>query len=221
VKRIFSNLATSIDGKIATAKRSHFSLGTAADQAQMQVLRGQCDAILMGASSLRAFKRPCLYRKAKPGKQPFNVVVSRDLRGLDPKWPFFTSPELRGKRLLVATGRVPAARKRALQSHAKIIELGAASREDRSASAIVRALSKEGIQRLLVEGGGEMMWLFVREDLLDEIHVTLVPKIVGGADAPTLVEGAGFEVSGIRSFKLKSLRRVGDELFLVFSARRR
>lgn len=211
---IFSNLAVSIDGKIATAKRSHFSLGTKADHAQMQVLRGRADAIFMGASSLRAFKGPCLYRKAKPGRQPYNVILSRDLRGLDPKWPFFKSPELDGKRVLLVTGTVPASRLKAFERSSRVIALKAP--RGKLASSAVKVLSKLGIKRLLVEGGGELMWEFVSEDLLQELNVTLTPKIVGGRGAPTLVEGEGFDVSGIRSFRLKSVKRLGHELYLVY-----
>ncbi|MCC7441378.1 MAG: dihydrofolate reductase family protein [Bdellovibrionales bacterium] len=214
---VFSNLATSIDGKIATARRSHFALGTKADHARMQVLRGRCDAILMGASSLRAFKRPCLYRKARPGRQPLNVVLSRDLSGLDPNWPFFASAELEGKRVLLTTGKVPPARLRRFASLATVVALPpSASRAGKVAEAIVRALGKLGVRRLLVEGGGEVMWHFVSRDLLDEIHLTLTPKLVGGREAPTLIEGEGFEVDTIRTMRLSSVRRIGHELFLVY-----
>src|SRR5436190_2244479 len=84
---IFSNLATSLDGKIATADRSHFYLGTPADRLQMQVLRKKADAIVMGASTLRSFKGPLLIRGAK--SHPLNVVVSSTLSGISPAWRFF------------------------------------------------------------------------------------------------------------------------------------
>src|SRR6478672_6851800 len=50
---IFSNLAISLDGKIGTRKRNLFPLGTAEDRREMNILRLQCDALLMGASTLR------------------------------------------------------------------------------------------------------------------------------------------------------------------------
>ena len=59
---VFSNLATSIDGKIGVASRAHFMLGTKEDAAEMMRVRRESDAILMGASTIRAYKSPCLIR---------------------------------------------------------------------------------------------------------------------------------------------------------------
>src|SRR4051812_39699086 len=98
---VFSNLAISIDGKIATASREHFPLGTPADREQMQVLRRECDAVLMGATTLRAFQKPLLAEGAS--KQPLNVVLSSKLDGISPAWQFFTSPKIR-RLLFVGAG---------------------------------------------------------------------------------------------------------------------
>ena len=65
------------------------------------------------------------------------------------------------------------------------------------------------------------MWDFVRENLIDEYHVTLTPKLVGGREAPTLVDGDGFEPRDILNLRLKSCRKVGDELYLVYGKTRR
>ena len=86
---IFSNLATSLDGKIATSNRGHFPLGTPADRKQMQVLRKKADAIIQGAGTLRAYRLPLLVSDSK--RQPLNIVLSSKLEGCISKWGFFTS----------------------------------------------------------------------------------------------------------------------------------
>ena len=53
------------------------------------------------------------------------------------------------------------------------------------------------MDRLLVEGGGELNWEFARLDLIDELFVTVAPTLLGGRDAPTLLEGAGFKYEGV------------------------
>ena len=53
------------------------------------------------------------------------------------------------------------------------------------------------------------MWDFIEPGLLDEIHLTLTPRIVGGNQAPTLVDGKGFAPREVRSYRLKSCRRLG------------
>src|SRR5690242_16876677 len=89
---IFSNLAISLDGKIAPRNRGFHPLGTELDWEQMQALRSQCDALLIGASTFRTFRKPSLVTGAK--KQPINMILSSNLQGISPRWEFFQTPEL-------------------------------------------------------------------------------------------------------------------------------
>ena len=206
---IFSNLATSLDGKIATRSRALYPLGTPADRKQMDVLRRKCEAVLIGASTLRAYKKPCVVSR---GPQPLNVILSSALEGISPRWPFFTDPRIR-RLLLVGAGT---SRKRilAFQKSCDVVILGKGGSP--SAKQIVGALKRCGIKKLLVEGGGGVMWEFVRQNLIDEFHVTLTPKIVGGRTAPTLVDGMGFEPRDVLLLQLQKCRILGDELYLTY-----
>jgi riboflavin-specific deaminase-like protein len=206
---VFSNLATSLDGKIASADRGHFYLGTPADRLQMQVLRRRADAILMGASTLRSFRGPLRIRGAK--KHPLNIVLSSSLAGISPKWAFFTNGDTR--KLLFATERAPAARRRAI---AKVADLVVLDSRKPVAPQIVRALEARGVKRLLVEGGGSVMWDFVSAGLLDEVHVTLTPWILGGTEAPTLVDGPGFPAGKAAKLRLVRAKRLKNELYLTY-----
>jgi riboflavin-specific deaminase-like protein len=209
---IFSNLATSLDGKIATVRRGHFPLGTPADRRQMLVLRKRADAVIVGASTLRSYPAPML--SGATGKQPINIVVSSRLEGFSPRWQFFMEP--RTRRVLFVGPETSDASLRKFDSLAEIYRL---KKGGSSARQITKILSKLGVRRLLVEGGGGLMWDFVHAGLLDEINLTLTPRIVGGAEAPTLVDGDGFGPGEIADFKLKSCRRLKDELYLVYSAK--
>jgi riboflavin biosynthesis pyrimidine reductase len=52
---------------------------------------------------------------------------------------------------------------------------------------------------------------------VDEVHLTVCPKIFGGADAPTLAGGEDvLKLADAAGFRLKSMRRVGDEMFLIY-----
>jgi riboflavin-specific deaminase-like protein len=216
---VFSNLATSLDGKIATASREPFYLGTPADRKQMQVLRKKCDVLLMGAGTLRAYQKFCGVRGAPSNRQPANAIVSGALDGVSPRWSFFQDPEL--KRLLFVTSPkdLSATRRKEFEKTSEIIELAPATARRPTSFQIVQALEKRGYKRLLVEGGGEMMWHFASQNLIDEYNVTLTPKIVGGTESPTLVEGRGFSPEDILQLKLKQCKRLGDELYLVYRKR--
>ncbi len=207
---VFSNLAISVDGKIATRSRVHFPIGTPADREMMQVLRKRSDAIIMGATTLRAYRSPLLVKGAK--KQPINIVLSSKLEGISPRWRFFKDSSTR--KILFVSKDAPAYRVREFQDVAEVIRIPSRTG---LAKRIIRELSKRGVKRLLVEGGGQLMWDFIEPNTIDELYVTLTPRIIGGAGAPSLVDGKGFEPPGVVNLKLKSLRRIGDELYLVYA----
>lgn len=215
--KILSNLAISLDGKIATRSRVHFPLGTPADRKLMQVLRKRADAILMGASTLRAYRKPLIASGAR--RQPLNVVVSSRLAEISPSWPFFADARI--KRLIFVAHDAPESAVRKFTPRSEVIRLARPSSRNPIARQIAAALERRGIRTLLVEGGGQVMWDFAEPDLIDEYYVTLTPRILGGAEAPTLVDGAGFGPARVLNLKLKSCRRLGDELYLIYTKSRR
>ncbi len=208
---VFSNLATSLDGKIGLADRSHFPIGTSEDRKHMQVLRKQCDIVIFGAATLRSFQRPCGIRDGS--RKIWNGVISRNLEGFSPDWPFFTSPDI--DRILFVQEDTPADRLRPYEASSKIVKLKKSG--EPTAHQILNSLQQfQGISRVLVEGGGAVMWDFASQDLIDEYHVTLTPRILGGAEAPTLVDGLGLTKEQVINLKLNQCRQVGDELYLIY-----
>jgi len=85
--------------------------------------------------------------------------------------------------------------------------------------AALRWLRREwGVKRLLCEGGGELNEGLFRAGVVNEIYLTLCPLILGGRDAPTAADGKGVEkLSEAIPLALKSLKRAGSELFLVYT----
>jgi riboflavin-specific deaminase-like protein len=72
------------------------------------------------------------------------------------------------------------------------------------------------VNRLLCEGGGELNGALFRAGLVNELHLTVCPKIFGGRNAPTIADGAGvLKLGDATRLRLKSLKRAGAELFLV------
>jgi riboflavin biosynthesis pyrimidine reductase len=70
---------------------------------------------------------------------------------------------------------------------------------------------------LLCEGGGELNGALFRAGLVDELHLTVCPKIFGGRAAPTIADASGVSrLVNATHLELKSMKRVGDELFLVY-----
>jgi riboflavin-specific deaminase-like protein len=205
---VYSNLAVSIDGKIATESREMISLGSAKDLRLLRKLRNRAEVVVFGAEVLRAFQNACL--PLDPKRRVVNAVLSHSLERIDPKWPFFRSDRI--DRVLYVTEKIPAARAKKFSAVCEIVRI----RGKDVAKEILSDLARRGIRRVAVEGGGAVMWEFVRVDAVDEYYVTVVPRIVGGKNAPTLVDGKGFAPKDLRNLRLKRSRRVGSELFLVY-----
>lgn len=217
---VFTNLAISIDGKIATKERIPFSLGSKHDHQLMDQLRAGADVVIMGAGTLRVHKKFILVKsKSNVTKrlargmesQPANAILTTAL-DLDPNMDFFKNP-IR-KRILFFTKKPKGKSLKFFESRCLLIQLPSGHGQARC---VVDHLVRLGHKRILHEGGGASLFDFVKDDLIDEWNITLTPKIVGGRSAPTLVDGDGFTVSKIKKYKLARVKRLGSELFLRYT----
>ena len=211
---VFSNLAMSLDGKIGTSKRGLFLLGSSEDHRNMIVLRKTCDSILVGATTLRSYRKPALIPKSR--RQPAQIILSTALEGISPSWEFFKSPDL--QRILFVKKNPHPKKLQEFTRTSEVIVLED-SKKKSTASQVINHLKKKGFKRLLVEGGGGIMWDFAKENCIDEYHVTVTPKILGGTDSPTLVDGKGFLPGKALHLSLIQCRIVLNELYLTYRKR--
>ena len=74
------------------------------------------------------------------------------------------------------------------------------------------------MDRLVCEGGvGELNAVLFQQELVYELHLTICPVIFGGRTAPTLAGGEGIKhLADAAQFKMCSMKRVGQEMFLVY-----
>lgn len=197
---IFMNMVSTIDGKILTGDRDEpvMDLGSTLDHATMRYLESQADAVLIGAGSLRA--TPSIWY-ATPLKR---IVMTRQ-GGLPYSSRFFTdAPEL----TFVAGGddELPRGVKR-LPSDLSVL------------LATLRTAHK--VDRLLIEGGSEINSVFLRADIVDELYLTIAPKIKLGREVPTIAGGEPLLRSEVQNWSLVSCHPVQDELFLHYRRDRR
>lgn len=205
---IFTNLAISMDGKIAARDGRGVPLGSKEDQRHMARLRAKCDAVVWGASTLRGY--PHAVRAVK-GKPLWHVIVTASL-DLDPAMPYFGARGV--KRLLIVPGGIPEER---LDPFRGSCEIAPYRKPATFAVDAVRALASRGCARILLEGGGATIFPFAAANLVDEWNITLTPKIIGGRNAPTMVDGEGFDGRHIKRYRLTSSRRRGDEIYLKYA----
>ena len=82
---------------------------------------------------------------------------------------------------------------------------------------LMEILYNKGIKSILLEGGGTLNWGMFKEGLVDEVSDYIAPKIFGGKDAPTYVDGEGFKtVDECVKLELKNFYRLGEGIVLEF-----
>ncbi len=197
------NMVATIDGKTVMGTRNDpvGDLGSAADHAAMRRIEDACDAVMIGAGTLRA--TPKLHFDPRLQR----IVVTRS-GALDFEGRFFTdAPE----RAVVATpeGRVlgPPDGVSVWQGGTEGVDLAALLGWLRAA---------RGIRTLVVEGGSDLNAALIGADLADELFLTLAPKVKLGADTPTYAGGVALAREALQAYTIVEQARVGDELFIRY-----
>lgn len=218
---VYVNMAMTADGKITSSRREEPRFASRRDKRTMDKLRAEADAVLIGAGTLRGDDPPLhvrdpemkAYRRSlgKP-EHLLNVLVTATA-SVDAGARFFTSREAAG-RIVATVEDAPADRLERLGHVAEVWTLG---RGRVDLVELLARLKARGVARLLVEGGGELNWSFFERDFVDELYVTVAPSILGGRDAPTLCEGAGFAMAAQRRLRLVSSEVVEDEIYCRYA----
>ena len=221
---VYLNMAATVDGKITSATREYPRLTSRYDRDMMDRLRAEADAILVGARTLRS-DNPLLHVRAQEmqayrrslGKPDslLKVAVTASL-DLDLNSRFFDDTH-GSDRVIATVEEAQQDRLAGFESRARIWKLG---RRRVDLRLLLERLKQEGVERLLAEGGGELNWALIEHDLVDELYLTVAPTLLGGRDAPTLLEGTGLSMASRRRLQLIDLHREGDELYLRYAVER-
>jgi riboflavin-specific deaminase-like protein len=219
---VLVNMAMTADGKIATANRRVHSFSSKRDLEHLYELRATADAVMCGARTVE-MSRTILgtggekFRKQrlKRGLAEYNLRVIVSGGGfINPRAKIFKkhfSPVI-----ILTTARASKTKLRRLRAIADEVKV-CGEREIDFAAALRWLRTEWNVTRLLCEGGGELNDALFRAGLVDELHLTICPKIFGGSEAPTIADGEGFSrLAKAATLQIKSLKRVGDEVFAVF-----
>lgn len=221
------NVASTVDGKLAPRTRRFVPFSSRRDQRLLLELRAQADAVMSGARTVDLGPvdlgpGPAQYRRARlrNGLPEYNLrVVVSGRASLNPDAEIFRhrfSPII----VLVAARADQAKVNRLRQAADEVKVFGKEEVDFKKALPWLR--ERWNVRRLLCEGGGEVNAGLFRANLVDEVYLTLSPLVFGGRSAPTMADGEGISnVSQATRLRLRSLKRVGDELFLVYRVRHR
>ena len=203
---LYINMVATADGKIVVGepKGSAMGVGGPTDQVLFRRLQTVCDAALLGSSTLRASQ--VIY----PIEKPRFVITRTGDVPLENR--FFTdAPE---RAFVLAPQDLPDAAHARLAAGANLIQIGQGGVDLPAAMRLLR--QAHGIRALLCEGGATLNDALFRAGLVDELFLTLSPKIKGGAHLPTVVDGAGFPPGHFASLELLSLYHDADEMYFRY-----
>jgi len=224
---VFLNVATTADGKLAPANRKFVAFSSQRDQRLLLELRARADAVMAGARTadlvpVNLGPGPAKYRRQrlKQGLAEYNLRVIVSGNGtLNPRAEVFRhrfSPII-----VLVSGSASEKNLNRLRAVADEVKIFGKKELDFPA-ALSWLRKKWKVKQLLCEGGGELNAGLFRAGLVDEIYQTVCPIVFGGRHAPTMADGIGIrDLAQATRLRLKSLKRVGDELFLVYRVQKK
>ncbi len=205
--------AMTLDGKIATAAGQSQWITNEASRYETHRLRDIYDGILVGINTALA-DNPSLTTRLKEyqGRNPVRIVV--DSRARLPLTAKLVTDGA-ARTIVAVTEQAPAERVEALRSAGvEIIVAGSSNHVDMQS--LMEQLGAMKISSVLVEGGGSVNFSLLQAGLVDRVYAFIAPKLVGGRDALTPVEGEGFQELD-RAVELENiqLRQLGSDVLLT------
>ncbi len=201
------NMVATVDGR-AAVNGSAVGIGSPADKHLMRELRAEADVVLHGAGTVRADPLSARVpgelsaerRRRGLSPQPLGAIITRS-GNLPRHHPYYESPTV----IYVTSDN-------AVTIDSEMTEVcRVASVED-----AVADLHRRGVSRILCEGGPTLNTALLHAALVDEIFLTIAPKILGGEDPLTIVKGPNL---GTIHLDLRSLVELDGELFLKYGVR--
>ena len=208
---VIISAATSIDGKIAT-KAGFSHLSSKQDSIRLHKLRSKVDAILVGKNTVLR-DNPMLTVRHIKGKNPIRIIL--DSKGSISKNSKILQTSNKIPTIIAVSKIIPKSNLEKFQRFpVEVIITGKKSVDIKS---LLRKLLDKKIKTILVEGGGTVNWEFIKNNLFDELIVTISPFLIGGNSAVSFVEGKGFEeISKSPKLQLKSTKRLKNHLVLNY-----
>jgi 5-amino-6-(5-phosphoribosylamino)uracil reductase len=201
----------SLDGHIDDGTPQRLLLSSAEDFADVDRARAECDAILVGAETVRrdnpslVLRDPALVaarRLRGEAPEPTKVTVTTS-GNLDPSANFFLAGG--APRLVVCPTAIGAALRQRLGGAAEVVSL-----ESVTPATVVGALAERGVRRLFVEGGATVLTAFLSAGAFHRLRLAIAPFFVGDDQAPRFVRAASFRHDAAHRLRVDRARVLGD-----------
>lgn len=222
----YTNFVASVDGKVQVFKNSkgYWPIGSEADHDTLIELRTYADILINGKNLAVEFGSISLNNANREDFQH-----QRKIRGKNPIMPYLIVTNNPDQKLIDAFKQTfdqkpilviaeNSVTPEGLETVFEVVKLG---QDIVDLQLLAKYLLEKGYKNVLVEGGPTLLGSFLKERLMDEVFLTIAPKIFGNEDKQTitLVEGVLFPPDEIKYLKLISVHQVRDEIFLRYNVR--
>ncbi|MEM7179345.1 MAG: RibD family protein [Spirochaetota bacterium] len=205
------NMAMTLDGKVVRPDGKWYGLTSKNDRRQMDVYRSKVGAVIVGKNSILSDDHSVKIKYIEeesptPALLVRNGILSRQLS-------IFS--DFPGKKTIVFCSRNNLS---LLQDElGEVARIICSQEETIPARFVIEQLHKLGYYNLLLEGGPTINYSFFSEGLVDTIHLTIVPYLIGQKDLTSIVNGtealAGFD---LQEWQLSNSWNTGNEIFLTY-----
>jgi len=196
--------AISLDGKIADNKGDSKWISNEKSRLEVQKLRKEFDAILVGRKTCE-LDNPRLSLRIQKAKDPLKIILDPEMK-ISPDAKLFS-----GSQVIWVTKFA----KKKLSTFSKkadieVLSLG----NDFKLKKLLKKLHERKILSILVEGGGETNARFFEENLVDELVIFLAPKLIGGKNSPSMFDGTGFNLKKSLNLNDLELKKIGSDIMV-------
>lgn len=212
------NAAISADGKLSSRRREQIAISGEADFDRVDRLRAESDAVMVGVGTVIA-DDPSLtiddperrQRRRERGlpENPARVVADSHIRTP----PNATVLDDDAETYLLVSDAAPSDFVAQMEGQGATVVAAGDDRADLDTA--FEELASHGIEHVLVEGGGEIIYSLFEHGLVDELSVFVGSLVIGGREAPTLADGDGF-VEDFPRLDLAEVSRLDDGVVLEY-----
>jgi 2,5-diamino-6-(ribosylamino)-4(3H)-pyrimidinone 5'-phosphate reductase len=210
--RVIVNCAMSADGKIALPTGKQLRISSKEDIARVFKLRNECDAVLVGVGTILSDDPKLTVKETyvKNPRQPLRVVL--DSKGRTPPGSLVLN-KTANTLLIMAKGHEQSFE----GTHIEVVGCTVDKQGLLEIPCILELLSQRGIRTLLVEGGGTVIWSFLKSGMVDDLYVYIGPCIIGGKNTPTMASGEGImREDEVITLKILKIQRMGAGVLIHY-----
>ena len=207
---IVLSAAMTLDGKIGQRNKKVI-LSSKSDKIRVHKLRSKFDAILVGKNTVEQ-DNPLLTVRHVKGKNPIRIILdscgtiknsSKIIKTSKYVPTIIVTSQLISKNNLNRLKNLP-------------LDVIVCGKNQVDIKKLVSILCKKGIKRILLEGGGTLNLSFLKNNLIDEIIITITPLVLGSKNSVNLFEGILNSTKNLSSLRLKNVKKNANEIILNY-----